>query len=81
MDGESGEWRDICVYTWWSGGWMDERWTVNGTIVRLGGVPEVVVVGGYLLGRPSRGPSVVASVVNLAAGRTDGRASPVGVHC
>ena len=72
---ESGEWRDICVYTWWSGGVVDGRWTVNGTIVRLGGVP------GYLLGRPSQGPSVVASVVNLAAGRTDGRASPVGVHC
>ena len=31
MDGEwrveSGEWRDICVYTWWSGGVVDERWT------------------------------------------------------
>ena len=63
------------TYVCTRGGVVDERWTVNGTIVRLGGVP------GYLLGRPSQGPSVVASVVNLAAGRTDGRASPVGVHC
>jgi hypothetical protein len=66
---ESGE-----TYVCTRGG-VVEWWTVNGTIVRLGGVP------GYLLGRPSQGPSVAASVVNLAAGRTDGRASPVGVHC